>query len=96
MCVIPGSIVLNVIFLNLLNVVICLRVVHSFRTVIQLALHAKIRTEVVGTYYFHAKSLSKHPTGSTSPWIQKTGLVNNLGTTPIYSSESPTFGATVA
>ncbi len=48
------------------------------------------------TYYFQAKSLDKQSTGRTSPCSQKTGLGNNLGTTPSYSVENPSFGATVA
>lgn len=48
------------------------------------------------TYYFHAKSRDKQRTGRTSPCNQNTGLVNNLGTTPSYSVENPSIGATVA
>ena len=48
------------------------------------------------TYYFQAKSLDKHKIGRTSPWIQNTELVNRTGTTPLYTVEKPSLGATVA
>jgi hypothetical protein len=51
---------------------------------------------MITTYYFHAKSRDRQIIGSARPCNQKTALGNNLGTTPSYSVENPSLGATVA
>ncbi len=92
--VLPWSVVLDVVFLDLLDVMVGLWIVHAFGATESQRRYGK--QGVVNTYYFQAKSLDKQRTGRTSPWIQKTALVNRTGTTPLYSVENPSLGATVA
>lgn len=65
---VPWSVILNIVFLDLLDVVIGLRVIHSFRAVRRkVSSWSSVQAKKdVETYYFHAKSLNKHRGGSTT------------------------------
>jgi hypothetical protein len=44
---------------------------------------------------FQAKSLARQRMASVGIWIQKAGLLKRRGTTPKYSTEKPSLGATM-
>jgi len=89
----PRSIILNIIFLNFLDVVVGLWIIHPLRTTLSISKALVTSAETDSTYYFQAKSLSKQSGGNTTAIPQNTGLVQSLPLTPVHSVEKLSLGA---
>jgi hypothetical protein len=92
---VPWPVILDVVFLNFLDVMVRLWVIHPLGATDKLVfIRERYKSgEEQSTYYFQAKSLNKQSGGNTTAMPQKTGLVQSLPLTPVHSVEKLSRGA---